>query len=120
MRSKYSPWPPMPTGPGTGCSGSRRLRTVDSWGQNQSHASRHPRMCSLAPHRRAARAGVQGHRGSHASHALVRAAMTTVRDAQPRDFDAIVRLNTESEHFMNRMDRARLDLLASQAVYLRV
>jgi predicted GNAT superfamily acetyltransferase len=46
--------------------------------------------------------------------------MATVRDAQPRDFDAIVRLNTESEHFMSRMDRARLDLLASQAVYLRV
>lgn len=43
-----------------------------------------------------------------------------VRDAQPRDFDAIARLNRESEHFMSRMDRARLDVLASQAVYLRV
>jgi predicted GNAT superfamily acetyltransferase/ketosteroid isomerase-like protein len=44
----------------------------------------------------------------------------TVRDAQPRDFDAIVRLNLQAEHFMSRMDRARLDVLASQAVYLRV
>ncbi|MEJ6022235.1 GNAT family N-acetyltransferase [Ramlibacter sp. PS4R-6] len=44
----------------------------------------------------------------------------TVRDATPRDFDAIVRLNLESEHFMSRMTRERLDVLASQAAYLRV
>lgn len=44
----------------------------------------------------------------------------TIRDAQPHDFDAIARLNLESEHFMSRMDRARLDVLASQCAYLRV
>jgi predicted GNAT superfamily acetyltransferase len=43
-----------------------------------------------------------------------------VRDARVADFDAIVRLNLQSEHFMSRMDRARLDVLAAQAVYLRV
>jgi hypothetical protein len=43
-----------------------------------------------------------------------------IRDATAADFDAIVALNLESEHFMSRMDRARLDVLASQSVYLRV
>ncbi|HEY8050307.1 MAG TPA: GNAT family N-acetyltransferase [Ramlibacter sp.] len=43
-----------------------------------------------------------------------------VRDARPGDFDAIVRLNLESEHFLSRMAPARLQQLASQCVYLRV
>ena len=46
--------------------------------------------------------------------------MAVVRDATVADFDAVVRLNLESEHFMSRMGRERLDVLASQAVYLRV
>lgn len=44
----------------------------------------------------------------------------TIRDAQPRDFAAIVRLNLESEHFLSRMDAKRLDQLAAQCAYLRV
>ena len=44
----------------------------------------------------------------------------TIRDAQPQDFAAIVRLTLESEHFMSRMERARLDELAAQCAYLRV
>jgi uncharacterized protein len=44
----------------------------------------------------------------------------TVRDAVAADFDAIVRLNLESEHFMSRMTRERLDELATQCEYLRV
>ena len=43
-----------------------------------------------------------------------------VRDAVPADFDAIVRLNRESEHFLSRMDLARLLVLRSQAAALRV
>jgi predicted GNAT superfamily acetyltransferase len=43
-----------------------------------------------------------------------------VRDATPADFEAIVRLNLESEHFMSRMTRRRLDELAAQCAYLRV
>jgi predicted GNAT superfamily acetyltransferase len=43
-----------------------------------------------------------------------------IRDAQPRDFAAIVRLNLESEHFLSRMTPARLEQLASQSAYLRV
>ena len=46
--------------------------------------------------------------------------MATIRDAQPADHPAIVRLNLESEHFMSRMDAHRLEQLASQCVYLRV
>jgi predicted GNAT superfamily acetyltransferase len=44
----------------------------------------------------------------------------TIRDATGADFDAIVRLNLESEHFMSRMTRARLEELAAQCAYLRV
>jgi predicted GNAT superfamily acetyltransferase len=44
----------------------------------------------------------------------------TIRDATAADFDAIVRLNFESEHFMSRMTRARLEELAAQCAYLRV
>jgi predicted GNAT superfamily acetyltransferase len=44
----------------------------------------------------------------------------TIRDALPPDYADIVRLNLESEHFMSRMDRARLDELAAQCAYLRV
>jgi len=40
--------------------------------------------------------------------------MPLIRDATAADFDAIVRLNLDSEHFMSPMDRARLDVLASQ------
>ena len=43
-----------------------------------------------------------------------------IRDAQPRDFPAIVRLNLESEHFLSRMDAARLEQLAAQCACLRV
>ena len=43
-----------------------------------------------------------------------------IRDAQAQDFDAIVRLNLESEHFMSRMARGRLDQLAAQSAYQRV
>ena len=43
-----------------------------------------------------------------------------LRDATPADFDAIVRLNFESEHFLSRMDLARLEMLREQAAYLRV
>lgn len=43
-----------------------------------------------------------------------------VRDATTADFDAIVRLNLESEHFLSRMDLARLRVLREQAAYLRV
>jgi len=46
--------------------------------------------------------------------------MMTIRDATPADFDAIVRLNLESEHFMSRMTRQWLDELAAQCAYLRV
>lgn len=47
-------------------------------------------------------------------------ASPVVRDAQPRDFAAIVQLNLESEHFLSRMDAARLEQLAGQCAYLRV
>jgi hypothetical protein len=43
-----------------------------------------------------------------------------IREARQADFDAIVRLNLESEHFMSRMTRERLDELAGQCAYLRV
>jgi predicted GNAT superfamily acetyltransferase len=43
-----------------------------------------------------------------------------IRDAQPRDFAPIVRLNLESEHFLSRMDDARLRELAADCAYLRV
>ena len=43
-----------------------------------------------------------------------------LRDATPADFDAIVRLNLESEHFLSHMDLARLNVLREQAAYLRV
>ena len=43
-----------------------------------------------------------------------------LRDATAADFDAIVRLNLESEHFLSRMDLARLRVLRDQAAYLRV
>ena len=43
-----------------------------------------------------------------------------IRDAQPRDFPEIVRLNLESEHFLSRMDASRLGQLAAQCAYLRV
>lgn len=46
--------------------------------------------------------------------------MTLIRDAQPGDFPAIVRLNLESEHFLSRMDDARLRELAADCAYLRV
>jgi uncharacterized protein len=46
--------------------------------------------------------------------------VTSIRDARPADFAAIVRLNLESEHFMSRMDDARLRELAAQCAYLRV
>ena len=45
---------------------------------------------------------------------------STIRDAQPRDFAAIVRLNLESEHFLSRMDAKRLEQLAAQCACLRV
>ena len=41
-------------------------------------------------------------------------------DATEADFAAIVRLNLESEHFLSRMDLARLRVLREQAAYLRV
>ena len=44
----------------------------------------------------------------------------TLRDAMAADYGAIVRLNRESEHFLSRMDLARLLVLRSQAAYLRV
>jgi predicted GNAT superfamily acetyltransferase len=43
-----------------------------------------------------------------------------IRDAQPSDFAAIVRLNLESEHFLSRMTPARLGQLAAQCAFLRV
>jgi predicted GNAT superfamily acetyltransferase len=43
-----------------------------------------------------------------------------IRDAQPTDHAAIVRLNLESEHFMSRMDDERLRVLAADCAYLRV
>ena len=43
-----------------------------------------------------------------------------IRDASESDFDAILRLNLESEHFLSPMDRARLQHLHRQATYHRV
>ena len=43
-----------------------------------------------------------------------------IRDADEADFDAILRLNLESEHFLSPLDRARLQHLHRQAAYHRV
>ena len=43
-----------------------------------------------------------------------------IRPATPADFEAILRLNQEWEHFTSPLDRARLARLHAQAVYHRV
>lgn len=43
-----------------------------------------------------------------------------LRDATPRDHDAILRLNLGSEAFLSPLDAKRLRHLAAQAAYLRV
>src|SRR4249919_1045834 len=43
-----------------------------------------------------------------------------IRDAGESDFDAILRLNLESERFLSPLDRARLQHLHRQAAYHRV
>ena len=43
-----------------------------------------------------------------------------IRDATEADFDAILRLNLESEHFLSPLDVARLRHLHRQAAYHRV
>ena len=43
-----------------------------------------------------------------------------IRDATESDFDQILRLNLESEHFLSPLDRARLQQLHRQAAYHRV
>lgn len=43
-----------------------------------------------------------------------------LRDATPRDHDAILRLNLQSEEFLSPLDAKRLRHLAAQAAYLRV
>lgn len=45
---------------------------------------------------------------------------TQVRDATPADFDAILRLNTQWEHFLSPMDRSRLVTLHQMAAVHRV
>ena len=46
--------------------------------------------------------------------------LPTIRDASESDFDAILRLNLESERFLSPLDRVRLQHLHSQAAYHRV
>ncbi len=43
-----------------------------------------------------------------------------IRDATPSDFEAILRLNLESEHFLSPLDRQRLETLHRQAAYHRI
>lgn len=43
-----------------------------------------------------------------------------IRDVTESDFDALLRLNLESEHFLSPMNRARLEFLQRQAAYCRV
>ncbi len=43
-----------------------------------------------------------------------------IRDAGATDFPAILALNAASEHFLSRMDAARLAHLHAQAAYHRV
>lgn len=43
-----------------------------------------------------------------------------IRDVTASDFDALLRLNLASEHFLSPMNRARLEFLQRQAAYCRV
>ena len=45
---------------------------------------------------------------------------TMIRDASESDFDAVLRLNLESERFLSPLDRVRLQHLHRQAAYHRV
>lgn len=49
-----------------------------------------------------------------------RARVTVVRDAGPADFDAILRLNRESERLLSPLDLAGLERLHAQAAWHRV
>ena len=49
-----------------------------------------------------------------------RLSKATIREAGSADFDAILALNAESEHFLSALDDARLRRLHAQAAYHRV